>query len=451
MAADLNMSNPSENPYAKFYEPSFGTIIGRPMAFNAKCDPNQRVYQDTMLKNNTIVRITPGIYNYNQASLKRADEILEEHSKEMQELKAKGLEPGSYERKVNEINQKYQDKLIKEKVDMRYLTFKPDFPHFLRALQLLINRTSTSLFNRKLNSATGSKSSFLTDILASLDIEQNAAYRGFNMWVEKSTSISESINNSYTSSVFEGLQNKVSRFTRELQAVGMSVGNATNADQQKDVKVDGDFQNQASVLGQLVQKASSAMAGSKIIIPQIWDDSKFTRTYNIAFRFSSPYGDDRSCYVNVILPFLFLLCCALPRQDGPSGMMNPFLLQMDCPGYFSTPMGCVTDMSFVKGGNEQLWNYSGLPMVIEGTMAVSDLYNALSLPLENQQLLSNYGTAAFLNNLVGASLYSTEDPSVLDQLANSIKGGLMSVADPLNQADAKILSIMRWAGLTKQN
>jgi hypothetical protein len=430
------------------YEPKFGTIIGRPMAFNAKADPNQRVFQDTMLKNNTIVRITPGIFHFNKENIEAANEILKEHEEKVKV--ANNLPPLEREEELNRLNTEYQATLVSKGIDMRYLTFKPDFPQFLRALQLLINRTSTSLFNRKLTNASNASRGFLTDIVGALSFKENAEFRGFNMWVEKSTSISESVDNSYTSSVFEGLQGRISRFTRELQAMGLTSGPATSPGQPKEVETeDGLFNAQASALGQVVQRASTALSGSKIIIPQIWDDSKFNRSYNVAFRFASPYGDDRSVYVNVILPFLFILTCTLPRQDGPSGMMNPFLLQMDCPGYFSTPMGCITSLSFVKGGSEQLWNSSGLPLVIEGTFAVSDLYNALALPLQNQHMLTNYGTAAFLNNLVGASLYSAEDPSLMDQAANWVKGGLLSITDPLNAADAKILSIMRWAGLSK--
>jgi hypothetical protein len=446
--AQADQSNPSGNPYAKMYEPEFGTIIGRPMAFNAKADPNQRVFQDTMLKNNTIVRITPGIFHFNKENIDAANEILKEHSLEVKE--AEKLPPTDREEKLNELNNDYQEKLVKAGIDMRYLTFKPDFPQFLRALQLLINRTSTSLFNRKMVSSGSASKGFLTDIVGALSLEQNHQFRGFNMWVEKSTSISESIDNSYTSSVFEGLQGKISRFTRELQAMGLTSAPATSGGEAKQVETeDGLYNAQASALGEVVQRASTALSGSKVIIPQIWDDSKFNRSYNIAFRFASPYGDDRSVYVNVILPFLFILCASLPRQDGPSGMMNPFLLQMDCPGYFSTPMGCITSLSFVKGGSEQLWNASGLPLVIEGTFAVSDLYNALALPLENRHMLTNFGTAAFLNNLVGASLYEAEDPSLIDQASNWVKGGLLSITDPLNAADAKILSIMRWTGVTK--
>ena len=62
-------STTDTNPYAGFYKSGFGTIIGRPMAYNSRCDPNQRVFQETLLRNNTIIRVTPGIYNFEKAKL----------------------------------------------------------------------------------------------------------------------------------------------------------------------------------------------------------------------------------------------------------------------------------------------------------------------------------------------------------------------------------------------
>lgn len=441
------MAETISNPYAKMYDPAFGTIIGRPMAFNPRADPNQRIYQETLLKNNTIVRITPGVYEYNKDTLEKAAAILKVHQEKESVIKNAG--GSKVEQKLSDLNNATQSELVSKKIDMRYLTFKPAFKQFLSALQVLINRTSTSLFLRKMNSQTGSKSGFLTDITTALSVNENQKYRGFNLWVEKSTSISESVNNSFTSSVFEGLDSKVSRWSREVQAItGMNVASAAAKDSDVPVSVDGGlFGAEASLVGGIAQRARAALTGAKVIIPQIWDDSKFSRSYNISFRFTSPYGDDRSAYVNVILPFLFLLTCALPKQDGPSGQSVPFLLQMDCPGRFSTPMGVITDLSFIKGGSDMLFNASGLPMVIEGTFAVSDLYNSLSLPLENSQMLTNFGTAAFLNNLVGASLYQSEDPGMAEQLSNYVKGGLIAVTDPLNAASAQTLKILRWTGV----
>jgi hypothetical protein len=426
-----------------------GTIFGRPMAFNNRADPNQRVFQDTLLKNNTVIRVTPGKYKYDSEKLKAADKVLAEHAEKLKEIREKGTLDGN-ETLISKLNQATQEKLIKNKLDMRYLTFEPAMPAFLRAYQLLLNRASTSLFSRGF---VGQDAGYITtnirDALVNLSANEDKKYRGFSLWVEKSTSVSESVSNSFTSSVFEGLTGKVSRMSREFQQIlGFNVGNNAGDGQAPAVETkEGVGQSQADLIGRVISQASASLSGSKVILPSIWEDSRFDRSYNISFRFVSPYGDDRSVFMNVIQPFLFILAMSLPCQDGPSGMTFPFLVQMDCPGYFSTPMGCITNLSFVKGGQDNLWNSSGLPLVIEGTFSVGDLYASLSLPLEDQMFAVNFGTAAFVNNLVGASLYSAYDESLSSKLTNYVKGGLLSVTDPLQDVRYGAQALMRYTGI----
>jgi hypothetical protein len=138
---------------------------------------------------------------------------------------------------------------------------------------------------------------------------------------------------------------------------------------------------------------------------------------------------------------------ALPRQVGVSGLGYPHLLQVDSPGYFSTPMGVIDNMSFQKGGSESLWSDSGLPLVIEGTFSIIDLYNNLSLPINNSGFVTNLGTAAFVSNLVGASMYSVLDPTISTNLANYVKGGLTAAQLPIYESVDRINSLARYVGI----
>lgn len=435
------------NPYANFYDKNFGSIIGKPLSFNDTADPNQRVYQDTMLKNNTVIYVTPGKYDYNKSDVMKADEIYNKHIAAIDKILN---DPNTYAREVaiNKQNAEVQKDILDAGVDFRYLVYKPDIPQFLKAFQLMINRTGTSLFNKSMGS-TDSK--FFTDILSSLSTNTNAAMRGFPLWVEKSTSVSESVDTSLSSSIFEGFQGKISKASRELQMLtGNMVGGTLTPSERTETTTEGGVgQREASAVNNMLALATTSLSGNKISLPQIWDDSKFSRSYNIAFKFTSPYGDDRSVYVNVILPFLFILACSLPRQteNTAAGFTFPFICQIDCPGYFSTPMGIIQNLSFTKGGDESLWSKTGLPLVIQGTFSVVDLYNNLSLPTDNALFATNLGTAAFLNNLVGGSLYSSVDTSFSADMANWTKGKLIKLISPLNELEQAKLAIMRYTGV----
>ena len=448
MALDLSI-----NPYESYYSASFGTTLGSPMAFNRRADPGQRLFQDTMLRNNAIIRFTPGKYKFDQAKVEKANQFLDAHSKEEQAILAGGNSVEK-ERELKRLNEEVQSKMIDEGLDMRYLTFEADFASFLKSFQLLLNKVTTAIDSKEIANAEKDLKGFFASMAdtstSNQDMNQSILHRGFNLWVEKSTSISESVSNSFTSSVFEGLLGKVSRWSREIQALlgdnaGANVGGASSADLKVETANDM-YKSQMSMLGNMFNKTQSTLSGSKVILPQIWDDSKFDRSYSIGFRFASPYGDDNSVLMNVIIPFLFILTLSLPRQDGPTGMFYPYLTQLDCPGYFNCQMGIVTSLSFTKGGDDSLFNHSGLPLVIQGTFQVADLYSSLSMPNTNAEFVTNTGTAAFIANLGGGGLYSAMNPKLRERLANFVKGSILAVTNPLNKIEHGIIELARFSG-----
>ena len=68
-----------DNPYSNLYNDSAGFIFGKPLAFNPKADPNQRVFQRTLLRNDTIVNFVPGVPYTNQSMVDQANTILTAH------------------------------------------------------------------------------------------------------------------------------------------------------------------------------------------------------------------------------------------------------------------------------------------------------------------------------------------------------------------------------------
>jgi hypothetical protein len=114
-------------------------------------------------------------------------------------------------------------------------------------------------------------------------------------------------------------------------------------------------------------------------------------------------------------------------------------------------MGVISSLSFTKGGSDALFSRSGLPLVIEGTFSVMDLYSSLSLPLDDSQFVTNLGTSAFISNIVGASLYQAEDVALADKLENYVKGNILKITNPINRLEASKLDLMRWVGIANQD
>jgi hypothetical protein len=110
-------------------------------------------------------------------------------------------------------------------------------------------------------------------------------------------------------------------------------------------------------------------------------------------------------------------------------------------------MGVITSFSFRKGGDEMLFNNRGLPLIIEGSMSITDLYSSLSLPLSYSQFTTNFGTTAFMNTLGGLSLYATMDRSVAQRFTNRVKDGITSAIAPYNIISEETLKLQRFFGM----
>ena len=433
--------NPKSNPYTLMYKENFGYIFGKPLAYIPRTDPNQRVFQKTMLRNNTIVNIIPGVPFQDEGMLDKAKVILDKYNEDYDKIKSKGGNNGI---ELDKRTQDVRKELAVAKVDLRYAIFKQDIAGFMRAYQMLLNRTGTAIFS---NAKT--KKGFIEEVLGN-QITESIATRGFKVWVEKGTSISESVDNAFIDSALADTQKGMTNVVKQLKFIGKGLGFGVGAATETEAVEVNSGNEDLRNIGQLGSIASKTAGGAVFDFPQIYDDSKFVRSYEISFRFTSPYGDDRSVANHVIFPFLFLLTCALPRQDGPSGRQSPFIMQVDAPGFFSCPMGVVSAFSFRKGGDEMLFNDRGLPLVIEGSMTIMDLYSNLSLPLNNGQFATNFGTSAFLANLGGLSLYSALDMTLEDSAINSLKGILAGPMYLLSKTNEETFKIMRFLGFGGQ-
>lgn len=430
----------TDNPYKLFYKNSYGHVFGKPLVYLPRTDPNQRIYQKTFLRNNTIINIIPGIPYQDEAMLEKAKEILTKYNEEYERIKVNGGSKVGQE--LDKLTEGVRIKLGDAKVDLRYAIFKSDTAGFMRAYQLLISRTGTAIFGASLGGIGG----FLREASAA-SITESYNTGGFKVWVEKGTSISETVSNTFTKSVLENTQKQMSDVVKQLKFLGKGLGMGTTLNDENVDVVSGHDDIQS--MGQAGNIASKTAGGAVFDFPQIFDSTEFTRSYEISFRFTSPYGDDRSVANHVIFPFLFLLTCALPRQDGPSGHQSPFLVQVDAPGFFSCPMGVVTALSFRKGGDDMLFNDRGLPLVIEGSMTVADLYSNMSLPLNNGQFATNFGTSAFLANLGGLTLYSAIDMTLSDTKENFLKGMIAAPRYAWEVTKAETYNILRFLGVPR--
>jgi hypothetical protein len=76
----------------------------------------------------------------------------------------------------------------------------------------------------------------------------------------------------------------------------------------------------------ILAKASGLLAGSRMVFPEIWTDSSFSRSYSCSMKLNSPYGNNLAIYLNIIVPICHLLCLTLPRENFNNMYYSPFIL-----------------------------------------------------------------------------------------------------------------------------
>lgn len=151
---------------------------------------------------------------------------------------------------------------------------------------------------------------------------------------------------------------------------------------------------------------STVAAGGKLIFPEIWDDSSFSRSFDISIKLRTPDCDPISWYMNICVPMCFLIGLVAPQQKSSNGYFSPFLVRAFYKGLFNVDMGIITDLSFTKG-KEGAWNINGLPTEVDVSMTIKDLYQAvLSITSENHDkwFMNNTTLMDYMANLCGINI-----------------------------------------------
>ena len=258
---------------------------------------------------------------------------------------------------------------------------------------------------------SGDSSNIFDNIGNEIESTINGTYQFLSLYVDPSTSFSESTSNETAKSALEGKFDEMESKVKEYSffANSLALGNQLNALQQiatnlmdgvASLSPDNTFLN--SLLGKGKQQI---IYGSNLIFPEIWQDSQYNKSYTISTEFVSPYGDKESIYINCLVPMMHLLALALPKQTTANTYTSPFLIKMFSKGWFSCEMGIVDNIQIEKGP-DQSWSVDGLATTMKVTLSVKDLYSQLMISPSNSPFLffSNLGLIEFLGATCGVDL-----------------------------------------------
>lgn len=433
-------------------------ILGIPPAYTAVADYQRRIYDKTILADFPIINFTPGILKYKSEIAVGMNSLRNIVASDLLPIETDGRRTyfkyayPEYARYLNILATNVFNRMMNTGAKAAYLTiqdmlelnsndsiFSNDNEYIQEYENFSIDETAalknlevlnTSLSNEETNPGSGSaygaggsnnnESSVNQDKVKQLmgitdrapetpQVIQSPNIRtyGLSFFSDAGTVANDSIDNSYTESELERNSKATSDEMREIR---FSMSNSNIFGKVTDIMSRiPDILNRGVGTFTTPGAVSAIMRGAKMTFPKVFEDSNFSRSYSISFRFVSPYGDKYSIFQYVYLPMLSLLCMILPRQIGTSSYIAPFLVKVDFPGNFAVDMGVITRMSIEKAADSNSWSIDGLPLQMNVTIDIMDLYPVMMMARSGKFINQSVSMGVYLNNLAGLSL-DVENP-----------------------------------------
>lgn len=270
------------------------------------------------------------------------------------------------------------------------------------------------------NSEGGSNNSDFGGIYSGFKSLQDTLYYKscIPFYVTSATTVSDNFTNESTESLIASTINGFSDKARELQFL---MGTTSRVISQQFDSIGKDVANAKSILdnivnrigdnggifGTLVGSVKTIVSGGRLMFPNIWANSAYSKAYNINIKLTTPYYDAKSWLINIYAPLCHLVGFVFPRGEFINGYSAPFLVKAFLKGQFNIDMGLITEMSIEKG-KEGGWTVDGLPTVVDVSFTIQDLYSTISMSpagtMFSSNVLKNIAEMDFLANLCGVNI-----------------------------------------------
>ena len=417
----------SSSNYAKKITDNITGIFGIPYQFSSDVDPIMeenpnsandtdmhvgRKYSQKILSVMPILFLTPGEPMF----------MYKGHNKG-------GIALGLAQDLYDALNNDHRDSDRNSSTDQegRYYTFAQNFPEYkkyantaLRALAFYMGIQDISV---PIPGTNEDEQLYKLDIEHFMSTDFTKIF-GSNcvvpFYLDAETSISEDFSNDTTESMIAQTANGFSQTAREIQfilgtkdggglmkAMGSAVTElgsnlADAAGQLSDALVG------KNLLSRITGELTTIVSGGKIIFPEIWSGSSYSKSYNINLKLRSPDPDPVSIFLNIYMPLVLLVSMASPRQvgNGANSYEAPFLVRATYKSIFNCDLGIIQSLSITKGGPDR-WNVMGQPYTADVTITLKDLYSDMFIS-KMMGLICNTAEMDYLATMAGVNLNDYE-------------------------------------------
>lgn len=302
------------------------------------------------------------------------------------------------------------------------------------------------------------------DTITSIE-DQLANYNYVQFYVDPDSSCSENMANSTSESQIKSMLDTGSNFLKELSFMANSGGVDTSVFNQftedaasgLNTGIQAVLGNSGGIAGtagtalsRVINLGGDVIKGNNIIMPDIYQTSEYTKSYQITVHLKCPYGSKLGYYMDIFVPMMHLLALALPRQQSANSFGSPFLVKVYMEGAFTCNMGIVSSIAISR--NSESWSVDGLPTEVDVTLDITDLYSDLSISPQNSPIMfvNNSSLIEFLATNCGLSLTTPNLKLRAEATINAIAQGIGDIKTNITSGILESIDnqITKFTGLT---
>ena len=260
----------------------------------------------------------------------------------------------------------------------------------------------------------------LEDLIDSNFKQMMGAMYSIPFFVEAETSVSESFSNGTTQSILEGLVDQPSQVARQAQFllgthdigglasafkdVGENIINGVSDAGSNILEGFGSVIAGRGLVNKLQNEFTTIASGGKMVFPEVWDSSNFSRSYSITMKLRSPDPDPYSIFMNIYIPILLWVTAAAPHQmnNSATSYSSPFIVRATYKSMFACDAGIISNISINKA-SEDKWNGFGMPISVDLSVDIKDLYSTMFIS-KAQGIINNTAQLDYLALMAGVDM-----------------------------------------------
>lgn len=238
-------------------------------------------------------------------------------------------------------------------------------------------------------------------------------------YMDSSDQVSEEFSNETTQSQLASTVNGMSDLGREIGFL-LGAGAGTTFEWMDQAKLDSTMQtieeltnkylNGSNIIKNIANNFATVACGGKLLFPEIWADSSFSRSFDITIKLRTPDASIMAWYTNILVPLAHLIGFTAGHTEtaataSAQSYFSPFLIRAFYKGLFNIEMGIITSMSITKG-KESAWTINGLPTEVNVTLSIKDLYNMMAITpgAKPKYFVSNSILMDYIANTCGVNI-----------------------------------------------